>query len=81
MPATCCSTAGGRMAMMMGRGGMMGGGKGGAGFHGYGLAQQQRIWACASVARAGYDHMGGVSAKRRAVGECQHHRARTLDDK
>ena len=42
---------GGGMAMMMGRGGMMGGGMGGAGFRGYGIAPQGRIWALASIAR------------------------------
>lgn len=41
---------GGGMAMMM-RGGMMGG----AGFRGYGLPQQDRIWALASVASSGHD--------------------------
>jgi hypothetical protein len=41
--------------MMMGRGGMMGGGIGGAGFRGYGLAQQQRIWALASISSTGHD--------------------------
>jgi FtsP/CotA-like multicopper oxidase with cupredoxin domain len=46
---------GGGMAMMMGRGGMMGGGMGGAGFRGYGIAQQERIWALASVSSTGHD--------------------------
>lgn len=57
---------GGGMAMMMGRGGMggmgggmgggmMGGGMGAAGFRGYGLAPQERIWALASIASSGHD--------------------------
>ena len=46
---------GGGMAMMMGRGGMMGGGMGGAGFRGYGLEPQGRIWALASIASTGHD--------------------------
>jgi FtsP/CotA-like multicopper oxidase with cupredoxin domain len=44
---------GGGMGMMMGRGGRMG--QGGAGFRGYGLAQQDRIWALASVSSTGHD--------------------------
>ncbi len=48
---------GGGMAMMMGRGGMMGGGMGmgGAGFRGHGLPPQERIWALASIASSGHD--------------------------
>ncbi len=48
---------GGGMAMMMGGRGMggMGGGMGGAGFRGYGIPQQERIWALASVASTGHD--------------------------
>lgn len=47
---------GGGMRMMMGRGmGGMGGGMGGAGFQGYGLPPQERIWALAGVAATGHD--------------------------
>jgi FtsP/CotA-like multicopper oxidase with cupredoxin domain len=50
---------GGGMGMMMGGGGMgrgmMGGGMGGAGFRGYGVPPQERIWALASVASTGHD--------------------------
>jgi FtsP/CotA-like multicopper oxidase with cupredoxin domain len=50
---------GGGMGMMMGRGGMgrgmMGGGMGGTGFRGYGIPQQERIWALSSVASTGHD--------------------------
>ena len=44
---------GGGMAMMMGRGGMMGGGPGR--FQGYGIPPQERIWALAGVAATGHD--------------------------
>ncbi len=45
----------GGMGMLRGRGGMMGGGMGGAGFRGYGMPPQERIWALASVASTGHD--------------------------
>jgi FtsP/CotA-like multicopper oxidase with cupredoxin domain len=45
---------GGGMAMMMGRG-MMGRGMGPGMFGGYGIPQQERIWALAGVASTGHD--------------------------
>ncbi len=56
---------GGGMAMMMGRG--MGGPMGGMGpgrFDGYGVPQQQRIWALAGVASSGHDGPPMFTVKR-----------------
>lgn len=55
---------GGGMAMMMGRGGMMGGGMGGAGFRGYGIPPRERLWALAGLASNGHEGPPMFTVKR-----------------